>query len=338
MKTTKANPKDFGHGGFKSFLKRAIQLGLEVKTFTDAPSVVRLKYGTRIKYVSKNVIPAIKRLGSLTKNKETSKVIMQDSGISVPRGVLVESYREALKLIRRARLRYPLIVKPLDGSRATGVTLNIGNEQELVQGVKFVLSKMAEFSDQLKSRKFMVEEMFVGEEYRVLVFDGKVVSCVHKIPASVIGDGRSTVAQLIRQFDRTRFKGFTIRLDRIARENIAHAGFTLKSVLPAGFRLKLRSNMNMSDGGRSIDVTAALHPHFKKICERSVTDLGLSYGGVDLIATDASSAQSPYVILEVNPNPYYNMHEKPLVEGPGIDFSEILLRSLFPELKAKKKK
>ena len=89
----------------------------------------------------------------------------------------------------------------------------------------------------------------------------------------------------------------------------------------------------MSDGGRSIDVTTKLHPDLKQTCVRATESIGLTYGGVDFMADDISNPKTRYVILEINSNPYYNMNEKPLVEGEGIDISWLFLKKMFPHLK-----
>ena len=93
----------------------------------------------------------------------------------------------------------------------------------------------------------------------------------------------------------------------------------------------------MSDGGRSIDVTASMHRSFKDLCVKSTEVTGLSFAGVDVIAKDLSrpARRDNYVILELNPNPYYNMNEKPLAEGKGTDVSFLLLKQLFPNIRKK---
>lgn len=154
-----------------------------------------------------------------------------------------------------------------------------------------------------------------------------------KVPASVVGDGYSTIKKLIENFNKTRMKGFEIKMDAVAKNTLKKNKLTLNSVLPRNVALKFRYNLNMSDGGRCIDYTNKISKHFKNICEESIEALGLTYGGIDFMTKDINDKNSKYVILEVNPNPYYNMHEKPLVEGKGIDVSFKILKNLFPNLK-----
>jgi cyanophycin synthetase len=325
---TKSQIKKLKHGGFRSFIKRAVELGVDVKIFSGDPVLFRLEQNGRVIFTRKSQLPIQRRMGNFTRNKNLTKFLLENVGICTPKGILAKNYREALPLIKKARLSYPLIVKPLDGSLARGVSWNIRTLPELKKAVSFF-----EKTKSSKKSQFLVEEMYIGDEFRILVFNGKIVSCVKKVPATIVGDGKSTIKELIKKFDKSRAKGFKIKLDKIALGTISQSNLALDSILPANFVLKLRNNLNMSDGGRSIDCTREMSGHLKKICLQAVDTAGLFYGGLDLITKNIATEKNDYAILEINPNPFYNMHEKPLVEGAGADVSKIILMHLFPGLK-----
>jgi cyanophycin synthetase len=325
---SKASIKKLKHGGFRSFIKKAAELGVKMETFPQEPSLLKLEYGGKVVFVSKSHIPVPKKMGNFTRNKELTKILFKSVGICVPRGIVAKTYKDTSRLIKKEHLAYPLIVKPLDGSLARGVTWNIRSIDELKRAVSF-------FDKSKKSNKsrFLVEEMFIGDEFRVLVFNGEIVSCVKKVPATIIGDGKSDIRKLIKTFDKTRAKGFEIKLDKIAKKTLWDNKLKLTSILPADHVLKLRNNLNMSDGGRCIECTEKMSKHLKDICLLATSAAGLSYGGIDLLTKNIATSKNDYVILEINPNPFYNMHEKPLVEGKGVDVSKKILQHLFPKLK-----
>lgn len=321
--------KKVKHGGFKSFLSRAKELGIKIEILEhEQIPVLKLSHRDKVFFCYKRNMPILRRMGNLTKNKVITKMVLESVGIRTPRGIVATSSAQAVSEIRKKKLRYPLIAKPVDGSLAKGVTWNIVTEQEVAKAVDHALAAYGS----RKGIKIIVEEMFVGNEYRVLVFNGKVLSCVEKVPAGVIGDGKSTLQELINRFNKTRRHGFEIKLDKTAQDTIRQAGHTLKTVIPKGAFFKFRNNLNMSDGGRSIDRTKKMSLYLKEACVRAVEAIGLTYGGLDLITNHLEAKNPSYVILEINPNPFYNMHEKPLVEGLGTDVSETILRHLFPKL------
>lgn len=321
------------HGGVRSLLKRAIECGIRVSALPGATRLTRFDYADKIFFLKGANAPVMRRMGNFTRDKNLTKTLLEAIGVRTPRGIVASSVKDALELIKTQELSFPLILKPTHGSRALGVTWDIRSEKNLREAFAHfqVISKKNDF----KKITFLVEEMFIGNEYRVLVLNDKVISCVEKVPATVIGDGESSTQALIDAFNKTRLLGFKIRVDAIVKNTLKAKGLTLKSILPHNYVLRLRNNLNMSDGGRSIDRTAAIHQSFKDLCVKATEITGLTFAGVDVIAKDISTSakQGSYVILELNPNPYYNMNEKPLVEGKGVDVSLLLLKNIFPSLK-----
>ncbi|MEK7550065.1 MAG: hypothetical protein AAB519_03750 [Patescibacteria group bacterium] len=321
--------KKITHGGFRSFIRKTAELGVQCEfIYSESSHILKLSYGGKSIFCHKSNLPVYRRMGNLTKNKEITKTILGAIGIKTPRGIVANTLKDALKGIESEKLPFPLLCKPLSGSLAKGVTWNLTSLKELKSAVQWAQKAY----NKKRSLRFLIEEMFVGKEYRVLVFDKKVLSCVEKIPAGLTGDGHSTLEELIHTFNKTRVKGFEIKLDKTARETLKREKLSLESVLPEGYFLKLRNNLNMSDGGRAIDRTLEMSPVFREIAERAIEAVGLTYGGLDFLADDITKSESDYVILEINPNPFYNMHEKPLVEGRGVDVSKTILKSLFPTL------
>lgn len=320
--------KKIKHGGVKSLVKRAIELNIKVKVFLEE-TLIGLEYKGKKVFIRRGSVPLEKRMGDMTRNKEVTKIILNDIGIKTPKGFSSRSLNEALKIINKNKLHYPLIAKPIDDSLARGVTWDIRSKKELEKAI----IKIYKNKSYQKSKKFLIEEMFEGDEYRILILGKKVVSCVKKVPASVIGDGKSTIKQLIEKFNKKRIKGFEIKIDKVVIATLKKNKLTLNSILPNKYNLKLRYNLNMSDGGRAINYTHKMNKRYIDICERAINAVGLTYGGVDLLTKDITSRDSHYVIIEINPNPYYNMHEKPLIEGRSVDISLKILKQMFPALK-----
>ncbi|MCX6765373.1 MAG: hypothetical protein NT136_00140 [Candidatus Moranbacteria bacterium] len=324
--------KEIAHGGFASLVKRALELGIKVKFYPGRFSLVKFYLGEDVIFSRMGIIPLSVHPARLVVNKDLTKTILGLMDIRTPKGIVASSYGEAINLIRKEKIKYPFIAKPIDGTCAKGVTWNVRSKKELKTAVRLINSR--EIRKWLRSDKFLIEEMYIGDEYRVLVFDGEVISCVKKIPATIVGDGISTIQELVNIFNKKRKKGFEIKIDKVAKKTLSKNNLTLNSILIKNTKLKLRDNLNMSDGGRAIESTNKMSAFLKKTCVKSIQASGLSWGGVDLMTNNLSSKKN-YVILEINSNPFYNMSESPLVEGAGIDVSGKILKNLFPKLKIK---
>lgn len=320
------------HGGFRSFVKKAITSGIETTLILEEPRVIQFRHEEKFVVCVNDCIPVFQRSSNIaTRNKAATKAVLSCFDIPTPRGILAKSEDELEKRLLENSLTFPLITKPVDQSLARGVTWNIRSPHELQQGIAYVQKTLVGLSAK-QPDLFLVEEMVPGEEYRVLIFKQKIISCVKKVPASVIGNGESSIQELINIFNQKRQPGFEIKVDNVVLKNLAASGLTLQSILPKNTAQKLRNNLNMSDGGRAIECTSELSAKIQQACLKALDALGMNYGGIDVITPSISDPDAPYVILEVNPLPYYNMHEKPLVEGAGVDVSALLLKELFPSL------
>jgi len=319
------------HAGFKSLLQKAMEVGIDVYLYPNCANLTRFKYKGRVIYANNNFPPLQSQLGDFTLNKEVTKTILSECNIPVPRGISAINATQAINLIKKNKLSYPLILKPIDGTLSKGITWNITSQQKLKDAVQYLENERKKYTF-LNRRKFIVEEMVCGEEYRVLVLENKVISCVERLPATIIGNATSSIEELIATQNKSRPTEHAIKLDDTVAEHIKKNGFTMQSILPKSHKLVLRDDVMLGNGGRIIDCTKQINSSIKKQCIKAVKVLGLVYGGVDIISEDITK-NANYSILEINSKPVYTINEKPLVEGPGVDVSLLLLQKMFPELK-----
>ncbi len=193
---------------------------------------------------------------------------------------------------------FPVFVKPNSGSQGVGVAL-VYTKREFYRAMKFIFER---------DRVALVQQPVVGNDYRIVVLDDEVISVYQRIPLNVIGDGKSTVHQLLkrkqRQF-RASSRDTMLKTDdpRII-EKLHRSGMTMRSVIGRGQRVYLLDNANLSSGGDSVDVTELIHQEFKEIAIRLTRDMGLRLCGVDVIVNgDIGQPPGIYWILEINSAP-----------------------------------
>ncbi len=327
---TNTEISNIGHAGFRSLIQKSVNIGIDVHIYKKHKKLIHLSYKDKTIYTNNYTPPLPRNAGNFTLSKEVTKTILHEKGIIVPRGFATTTLKEAIALIKKNKLSYPLILKPIDGSLAKGITWNITSQKDLRHAVNFFKNTFNN-SALIQRKRFIVEEMFIGDEYRVLVLKNKVISCIKKIPATITGDGISTITKLINIQNAKRLPGFDIKLDSVALTTLKKNKFVLETVLPKKYKLILRNDMMLSNGGRAVDCTHIMSSKLKKQCVKAVQALGLTFGGIDLMSVDIEK-NNDYVIIEINNNPVYIINEKPLVEGSGVDVSLLLLREIFPHL------
>lgn len=292
-------------------------------------SMIQLGYGRyqqRIQATlsSKTSILAVE----LASDKEGTKQILRNAGVPVPRGTVIYYLDELEEAINEVG-GYPIVVKPLDGNHGRGITIDIstyGAAQEAYEAARSV------------SKGVIIERFYRGRDHRVLVVNGRVIAVAERVPAHVVGDGRSTIEQLIELTNQDPRRGeghdnllTRIEVDRTTWQLLDRKGYSLETILPAGEICYLRATANLSTGGIAIDRTDAIHPDNIWLAQRIAKTIGLDIAGIDVVTTDISKPlrEVDGVVVEVNAAPGLRMHVCPS-EGIARNVAEPILAMLFP--------
>ena len=296
-------------------------------------SMLRLGYGCHRRLACAALTDLTSAVGvDIASDKALAKQLLADAGIPVPAGGIARSPEQAVELLRL--LGSPAVIKPINGNHGAGVTPGV------------LTPAQAEAAYAVASAghpAVIVEEFIHGTDYRVLVIDGRVVAAAQLRPASVTGDGTSTIRQLVDRANADPRRGdgharelTRIRLDEAAVSHLADRGLQPGSVPAAGDLVTLRRNANLSTGGTSRDVTDRVHEDIAEVCRRAAAAAGLDICGIDIRLADISAprpASGPGAaagaVIEVNACPGLRMHLSP-AEGRSRDVASAIIDRLYP--------
>ncbi len=292
-------------------------------------SLVQLGHGKYQRRIQATVTSETKHIAvEIASDKRLTNQILEDLGLPVPRQRIVDDAEEAVTAAER--LGYPVVVKPLDGNHGRGVSINLTDPEQ----VRVAYDKAYE-----RSSSVIVETFQTGNDYRILVVNGKVVAVAERVPGHVVGDGVHTVGELVEIVNSDPRRGVghekvltRLEIDHQAERLLEQAGLTVASVLPAGETFYLRSTGNLSTGGTAIDKTDAIHYDNRIMAERAVKAVGLDVGGVDYISPDIARSYQDVggSIVEINAAPGFRMHVAP-TEGKPRDVAGPVIDMLFPK-------
>ncbi|WP_199192795.1 cyanophycin synthetase [Allosphingosinicella deserti] len=313
----------------RSLVDEAQRRGIPV-TRLDEQSLIQLGHGRFQQRFRASITGRTSQVATdIAGNKNMTKRLLDDSGIPVPRGIVVRDVEDAVRSARR--LGFPLVTKPLDGNHGRGVTIGILSEEQLRFG-------FAEAQSQAKGRDVIVEQFFAGNDHRILVVDGKMIAVAERVPAQVVGDGVSTIRQLVAEINKDPRRGnghenvmTRIRIDAIVEEYIGREGLTPDSIPEAEQVVLLRATANLSTGGTAIDRTNEIHPDNAEIARRAAMIVGLDVAGVDFVCPDISRSvrETGGGVIEINAAPGLRMHIDPS-EGAPRDVAKPIIAMLFP--------
>lgn len=298
----------------------------------SARAMLQLGYGARQKRIQATLSNNTSILAvELACDKEGTKNILGNAGVSVPQGTTIEYLDELERAIADVG-GFPIVIKPLDGNHGRGITININNWTE-AEAAYDLASKAS------KTRLVIVEQYYQGNDHRVLVINDKVVAVAERVPAHVVGNGTSTIKELIEITNQDPRRGdghdnvlTKITVDPTSQTVLEKQGYSLDSVLPQKTTAYLRATANLSTGGVAIDRTDEIHPENIWLAQRVAKIIGLDIAGIDIVTSDISRPlrETRGVIVEVNAAPGFRMHASPSYGLPR-NVGASVLEMLFPE-------
>ena len=310
----------------RAIVDAALARNIPVKRLNDG-NLVQLgqgKFQRRIWASETDLTSAIGE--AIAQDKLLTKSILAPCGIPVPEGQVVATADEAWKVAQA--LGAPVVIKPKNGNQGRGVSVNLTTEGA---------TRAAFDAARQEGDVIIIERYVTGLDYRFLVVKDQLVAAARRQAASVMGDGRHTIAELVQEanLDPRRGEGHAtvlskLRLDDIALDVLRDQGLSADSVPQPGLTVVLRRNANLSTGGSATDVTDEVAPEVAARVVEAAKLVGLDIAGIDVVAPCVNQPleQTGGAIVEVNAAPGLRMHIAPS-KGKPRPVGQAIVSSLF---------
>lgn len=313
----------------KSILDAAKERKIPFQRIHDDFSLYSLGWGKHREMIWGPVTSKTPLIGSdIGKEKDICKNVLMEHEFPVPRGYIAYSLEDALEIAED--IGYPVVLKPDRGHHGEGVEVNLRNKDEVKEAYKIAREH---------SKYILVENYLEGDDYRVLVIGNNVVAVSRRIPAHVIGNGTSSVEELVEltNQDPARGEGHNGLLTELSLDEeelvcLKRQGITPKYVPKENEVIYLRNVANLSTGGTAEDRTDELHPELKRVLEKVSKVIGMDVMGIDVIAEDITKSPNEmnWGIIEVNASPGLRMHLSP-TKGEPRSVGRFIVDNLFPK-------
>ncbi|MDX1838780.1 cyanophycin synthetase [Legionella taurinensis] len=293
----------------------------------DSASLIQLGHGRQQKQIRAAMTSDTSSIGvDNASDKELTKNMLAAELIPVPQGVVISGLSELDAALKK--VGFPCVIKPLNGNHGRGATTHILTKEK----ARAALNLAQQVSSQV-----IVEHLIDGHDYRFLVVNYQLVAVAQRSPAAIVGDGTSTIQQLIDAINQQPERGRShenyltaIAIDDVTMDILKEKNLDLDGVLSRGTVLRLKHAANISSGGTSTDVTADVHPANAFMAERIARLMKLDVCGIDIMAQDIRlPIEGQGAVLEVNASPGLRMHLRP-TQGQAIDVAKPILDMLFP--------
>jgi cyanophycin synthetase len=237
----------------------------------------------------------------LARNKNITSQVLNSYGVPVPRNRIINNIDEAKDFF--LKVGFPVVVKPADLDGGVGVSINLSTEQE----VNDAFEKTSKYS-----KKILIEEHVSGKDYRLVVFNGRLIWAIERIPAHIVGNGQLPIQDLIDEENKNKHRKSSsdaplkpLKLDKESLALLAKKGLTPQSVPLDGQLVFLRQHANIAAGGTPVGVFEKVHPDNARLAIRATEALRLDLAGIDLLIPDIAKSwkETGGFICEVNAQP-----------------------------------
>ena len=258
-------------------------------------------------------------------DKGTMREHFQIHSIPVAKGGKCTKLEEALAIFKQ--VGPPVIIKPRTGSRSRHTTVHITDEKELTRA--FYIAKEL-------SPWVVVEEELRGFVFRATIIGGKLIGVIRREPPHVVGNGKSTIDELIQGENTNPDRQGPI-FHRIVKNEetdreLARQGLSFSSVPGTGEVVFLAQKVGRGSGGSTTELTPKTHSQNIELFEKVGDILKDPLVGIDFMIEDMErpwTEQHGSGVIECNSLPFIDLHHYPLF-GEPIDVAGALWELVFP--------
>ena len=306
-------------------IKAALKHNLKVDILDEARSFIKVYNDEQEEYIyqATKTSKDVSTFPFVTDNKVIVKEILREHNLNTPDGIILEKgiSKRDIDYCTRPFIGRSVVVKPNTTNKGIGITVfeKPADQEGLVNAIKNAFRY---------DTKVIVEEFQKGLEYRFLVIGDECVCVLHRRAASVVGNGKNTIEELIEMKHEEPWHGQSGRLITIddgLKDILKRQKYSLKSIPEKGRRVFVRDNSNCSTGGESIDLTDQAPDEFKRIAVKAAKLFNAKICGVDILIENFNKFE--YSIVELNDNPGIGICECPY-EGKGQPIGDYILRLL----------
>ena len=233
------------------------------------------------------------KLTTYCRNKNLTKIIFDKYNIPYPKYELLSNVNNN----NINNLKFPLILKPIKGSRGQGMIGDIINIKNLNERIISI-----------NPDNYIIQEQKKGKTYRILILNNKIIYVKESLPPFITGNNKDPIHILIKKLnDQLKKKNKDSYVKRISYNYIREQGYDKDSIPPYNKKIFITNVINLGNGAQDYNYIpiSNIHPVNLDLFLKVSKIFKLNFSGIDYITNDLTI---PYYfsegnILEVNTKP-----------------------------------
>lgn len=212
---------------------------------------------------------------ALVRDKVAAKRVVKKAGGHTLLSYVATDLTQAKQILRTHFANSALVVKSATAPSTHPVVFRTApTTTEYLTAVKATLAT---------HQPALIEAIQPGAVYRVLVLGGKIVSIVERISARVVGDGRSTIDQLVKRANLKRSQTSQLQLGQSQLAVLKQQGLTAHSVPQRGIEAYLSFAASLHLGQQHYEQLSEVDASYHQPLQQMLAALNLTDGAIDVI-------------------------------------------------------
>jgi len=286
-------------------IKEALKRGWQAEIIDNDVGIIKITNPSGVELFLQSVVSKFNPMigAKIADNKTVAQKIALEQGLTVPASQKISAKdNEFLKKYET------IVVKPTDGAHGHGVTLNITKENELTSAIEHAKT----FSSTIQ-----LQQQVTGEDIRLFFIGGKFHAASHRKPASVTGDGKLSLNELIEKENNREERGHNYQtplnvIDLDASK--LFLGDRMNTEIPEdGEEVQVVGTANIGTGGTAFDITDEISQNVIEASKKFFDVTSIAVGGIDFIASEDHESENleSFYFIEANAAPSLGLHELP---------------------------
>ena len=280
----------------------------------------------------------------IQRDKWSSNLMMERLGLPIPKWQILDSQEDIDKVWEQ--YQKPVVIKPTGLTAGSGVSTGLDTIEKTKEAFQIAKRPTEKHAGKTWQQKIMIQEQVPGEDYRLLIIDGKLEVATKRIPAFIVGDGKSTIQELIEETNQDPRRDTSkpthilkpIKIDEPLLALLKEKNLSLDSVPKKEEKLTVRKVASMSQGGITEDFTDKVGPEIKYIVESIATSIHAFVVGADVLCKDISKplTKENGGIIEINTKPEAYLNLYPVMGKQREEVAQTHIKKLLVENSTKK--
>lgn len=285
-----------------------------------------------------------KNAKEIQKDKWSTNLMISRLGLPIPKWQTIDNKSQLEEIW--SDFAKPVVIKPTGLTGGNGVVVGLNTLDEAKKAFEFAQKSVNEKPREEWQKKIMIQEQVPGEDYRLLVIDGKLEIATKRIPAFIIGDGKNSIKKLINETNKdpkrdTSSPVHTLKpivIDESLMDHLKQQNLSLDYIPKLNEKIPVRKVASMSKGGITEDFTDEVSDEIKYVVESIASSIHAFTLGVDVLCKDISKplTKENGAILEVNTMPEAYLNFFPVLGEEREYVVETFVKKLLKENQTKK--